>query len=106
MKVKENINANGQTVPAWRTVGRAAVVTALAAIIYLVVWSPTSAEVTQGERNSPEIELGGASLAGGSEHDGRAKEADRRARDHGEWLRAAHSKVAVTAEEQPLPSQF
>ena len=106
MQVIQNIHANGQTVPAWLSVGRVATVTALAAIIFLAVWSPISAEVTQGEGNSPGIEFGGASLAVGNEHDDRAKKADRLARDHDEWLRTAHRKAAFTAEEQPLPAQF
>ena len=106
MQVKANIHANGQTAPAWRTVGRIAMVAALAAIIFLAVWSPISAEVTQGEGNSPGIEFGGASLVGGREHDERAKEADRLARDHGEWLSAVHRRVGTVAEEQPLPAQF
>ena len=106
MQVIQNIHANGQTVPAWLTVGRVATVTALAAIIFLAVWSPISAEVTQAEGNSPGIEFGGASLVGGREHDERAKEADRLARDHGEWLSAVHRRVGTFAEEQPLPAQF
>ena len=106
MQAIENIHANGQTVPAWLTVGRVATVTALAAIILLAVWSPISAEVTQGEGNSPGIEFGGASLAVGNEHDERAKKADRLARDHGEWLHTAHRRVGAAAEEQPLPAQF
>ena len=106
MQVEENTHANGQTVPAWRTVGRLAMVAALAAIIFLAVWSPISAEITQGEGNSPGIEFGGASLVGGREHDERAKEADRLARDHGEWLSAVHRRVGATAEVQPLPAQF
>lgn len=106
MEAKENIQANGRTVPAWRTIGRAAVATALASTTFLAVWSPTSAGVTQAERSSSEIVLGSAFLAGGSDHNDRAREADRLARDQGEWLRAAHGKVAITAEEQPLPPQF
>ena len=106
MQVIQNIHANGQTVPAWFSVGRVASVTALAAVIFLALWSPISAEVTQGEGNSPGIEFGGASLAVGNEHDDRAKKADRLAIDHDEWLRTAHRKAAATAEEQPLPAQF
>ena len=106
MQVIQNIHANGQTVPAWLSVGRVATVTALAAIIFLALWSPISAEVTQGAGNSPGIAFGGASLAIGNEHDDRAKKADRLARDHDEWLRTAHRKAAVTAEEQPLQAQF
>ena len=95
MKVKEIIHANRPTAAAWGRVGRAAVVTALAAIIFLAVGSPISAEVTQGVPST-----------GGSEHDGRAKEADRLATDNSAWFRAAHRKAGNTAEEQPLPAQF
>ena len=62
--------------------------------------------MAQGERDSPRIELSGACLTGSSEHEDRAKAADRLARDHGVWLRTAHRKIAVTAEEQSLPAQF
>lgn len=106
MQVIQGIHTTGKTVAAWRTAVPAAAVTTLAAIIFLAVWSPISAEVKQGERNSPRIEFGGASLAGGSEYDDRAKEANSLARNYGEWLSAAHRKAGVTAEDQPLPSQF
>lgn len=106
MQVKKDIRATGQTVPAWRTVGPAAAVTALAAVIFLAVWSPTSAKVTQSESNSPAIELVGASLLVGSEQDERAKQADRLAVDYRDWLQAAHRSAGVNAESQPLPAQF
>lgn len=106
MQVAQSIHPIEQTVSARRTVGRAAVVTALAAIIFLAMWSSTSAEVADGERDSPRVVSGGVSLVGGSEHDVRAKEADKLARVYGDWLSAAHGKAAATTEEQPLPSQF
>lgn len=106
MQVRESIHAIEQAVPTWRTAGRAAVVIALAAIIFLAMWSPTLAEVAEGERDPPSMVFGGASLVGGSEHDVRAMEADKLAREYGEWLRAAHGRTAATTEEQPLPSQF
>ncbi|MDB5964726.1 MAG: hypothetical protein JWQ72_1226 [Polaromonas sp.] len=106
MQVNENIDANGSTVPAWRTTGRVAMVIALAAIAVLAVWSPISAGVAQGEPITSGSELRALSLAGDSEHNARAKEADQLARDYGEWLGVAHRKAGATAEQQPLPAQF
>ena len=96
MKVQNSIHSIEQAVPARRTVARASVVTAFAAIIFLAMWSSTSAE--EGERDAP--------LVGGGLHHVQTKEADQLAGDYGGWLRAAHGRVAATAEEQPLPSQF
>lgn len=98
MKVQNSIHSIEQAVPARRTVARASVVTAFAAIIFLAMWSSTSAEVAEGERDAP--------LVGGGLHHVQTKEADQLARDYGGWLRAAHGRVAATAEQQPLPSQF
>lgn len=106
MKVKEMIRAKEQNSGALRAIGCATVATGFATLIYLAVWSPAVAGAPQGERNLPQVELGDASLAGGSERDDRAEKANLLARDQGEWLRAAHSKAALTAEDQPLPSQF
>ena len=106
MKVRNSTHSIEQTVPARRTVARASVVTAFAAIIFLAMWSPSSAEVAVGANESPGVVFGSAFLVGGSEHDVQTKEADQLARDYSEWLRAAHGRAAATTEEQPLPSQF
>lgn len=106
MEAKANTQTNGKTVSAWRNIGRAAVGTALAAAVFLAVWSPTSAGVTQAERSASEIVLGATPLAGGGEYDNRAIEANRAAADYGQWLRAAHGRAGVAAQAQPLPPQF
>lgn len=106
MKTTENIDVNGQTAPALRTAGRVAVVTALAAIIFLAVWPTTSAEVAQSGSSSPKIGFGSSSLAGDIEQNDRAKEGDRLARDYSDWLSAAHRRAGVIAQAQPLPAQF
>ena len=106
MDAKENNRANRQTDPASRTVTQAAVVTALVSIVFLAMWSPTAADVAQGERNSTGIKSARESLSGGNEHDDRAEKADRLARDYGKWLRAAHDRAGAAAQEQPLPPQF
>lgn len=106
MEAQAHTQANGKTASAWRHVGRAAVGTALAATVFLAVWSPTSAGVTQAERSSSEIVLGATSLAGGNDHNDRMGEADRLALDYSEWLRSAHGRAAITADGQPLPAQF
>lgn len=106
MNAKENNRANRQTDPASRTVTQAAVVTALVSIIFLAMWSPTAADVAQGERNSTGIESRSASLAGSNEHDERVNKAGRLARDYSQWLLAAHDRAGVASQEQPLPPQF
>ena len=106
MKVQENICANGQTIRDWRTGVSAAVMTALAAIIFLSMWASISAEETQGGRNPSGIYLGDVFGAGSSEHDDRAKESERIAKNYGDWLSATLRTAALTAVEQPLPAQF
>ena len=106
MKVQENICANGQTIRDWRTGVRAAVMTALAAVCFLAMWPSISAGVAPGGRNPSGIQLGDVFVAGSSEHDDRAKEGERIAKNYGDWLSAAHRNAAVTAAEQPLPAQF
>lgn len=95
MKATENIDTIGQTVPALRTAGRVAMVAVLAAIIFLAVWPPTSAEVTQINSNLP-----------ASKQNDPVQKSDQLVRDYSEWLSAAHRKAGVSAQEQPLPAQF
>lgn len=106
MKATTDIDAIGQTVPVLRAAGRVAIGTALAAIIFLAVWPPTSAGTTQSNSTLPDTRFGGSSLTGGSEQNDRANECNEIAREYTEWLSAAHLKAGVTAEEQPLPAQF
>ena len=106
MNINEQIQANGQTLIAWHSVGRVAVVIVLAAIFILAVWIPTSAGVTQNESSSQNFNFDSASQAGSREQTDRAKDGEQLAKNYGEWLTTAHHKAGVTAEVKPLPSQF
>lgn len=106
MDAQKNIHANTSTAVTWRTAGRAAAVTALAAIVFLALWSPIAAQMTQGGRILPTIGSGDTSLAGGTKRNDHPNEADQLARNYSEWLRAAHRSAGATGEDLPLPPQF
>lgn len=104
MQLKLNLPPLKHAVRALRPIGRATLVTALASSIFLVMWSPTSAEIAGGHRHLPGMTIESALPIGHEQ--ARSKDADTVASAHGDWLRTAHSRVAATAEAESLPSQF
>lgn len=91
MNPKNSIKDRKQPVAGWHFVALGGVVVAVAMFIALPTWSAMSAEVISGQRSDTEV--------GG-------RQADKLAREHGAWLREAHSKTHRNADVQPLPAQF